>query len=190
MKKNETIINLEKKIQSLKEELGTLYQQQPKTPIQNYQFEDHDRNLVTLAELFNGKQELIIMFNMGRGCPYCTLWADGYNGFTDHLLNRAGFAVVSPDPPEIQKEFYQSRGWRFPMVSHYQNNFAKDFGYKLDGENYLPGVATFSKDESGQLYFHVTSQFGPGDNFCSQWDFLRMLPDGENNWAPKYHYDD
>ena len=188
MSKN-TIHDLEITIQSLKEELEELYRSAKPKPVSDYTFQKPDGSEINLSALFNGRDELLLIFNMGKECPYCTLWADGYNGFTDHLNNRSGFVVVSPDPPEVQKEFYVSRNWRFPMVSHSKNNFAEDFGYKVDGKYYLPGVATFSKDSAGQIFFHVSSQFGPGDNFCSQWDFLRMLPKGENNWAPKYSYD-
>ena len=40
---------------------------------------------------------------MGRGCSYCTLWADGFNGLRHHFEDRAAFVVVSPDTPEQQK---------------------------------------------------------------------------------------
>jgi predicted dithiol-disulfide oxidoreductase (DUF899 family) len=183
------IRDFEKKIQLLKKELGMLYKSAEPKPISDYTFQRQDGSNVTLSDLFDGRDELLLIFNMGKECPYCTLWADGYNGLSDHLENRAGFVVVSPDLPKIQKEFYDSRHWRFPMVSHYENSFAENFGFKVDGEYYLPGVATFSKDDSGQIFFHVSSQFGPGDNFCSQWDFLRMLPNGENKWVPKYTYE-
>jgi peroxiredoxin len=39
-------------------------------------------------------------------------------GIYNHLADRAAVVVVSPDPPEVQQRFAQSRGWKFPMVSH------------------------------------------------------------------------
>jgi predicted dithiol-disulfide oxidoreductase (DUF899 family) len=37
---------------------------------------------VRLSSLFGKKDELILIDNMGQGCPYCTMWADGFNGRT------------------------------------------------------------------------------------------------------------
>ena len=33
-----------------------------------------------LSDLFGDADDLILIHNMGKGCPYCTLWADGFNG--------------------------------------------------------------------------------------------------------------
>src|SRR6516164_9513796 len=60
---------------------------------------------------------------MGASCPYCTLWADGFNGLLPHIENRAAFVVASPDDPQAQEKFKASRGWRFPMVSHRDSTF-------------------------------------------------------------------
>jgi predicted dithiol-disulfide oxidoreductase (DUF899 family) len=60
---------------------------------------------VQLSDLFGEHEDLIVIHNMGVSCPYCTLWADGFNGLIRHLEDRAAFVMVSPDPPDIQKEF-------------------------------------------------------------------------------------
>lgn len=66
---------------------------------------------VRLSELFGDKQDLFVIHNMGTSCPYCTLWADGYNGVYHHLADRAAFVVASPDDPQVQARFAASRGW-------------------------------------------------------------------------------
>jgi predicted dithiol-disulfide oxidoreductase (DUF899 family) len=53
-----------------------------------------------LSDLFGDKRDLIVILNMGAACPYCTLWADGYNGRYPHISNRAAFVVSSPDTPQ------------------------------------------------------------------------------------------
>ena len=42
------------------------------------------------------KRDLIVIHNMGASCPYCTLWADGFNGIYDHLADRAAFVALQP----------------------------------------------------------------------------------------------
>src|SRR5262245_24363318 len=76
------------------------------------------RGAVRLSELFGNKRDLILIHNMGTSCPNCTLWADGLNGIYDHLANRAVVVISSPDPPDVQQQFAQGRGWKVPMVSH------------------------------------------------------------------------
>jgi len=37
------------------------------------------------------------------------MWADGLTGLLHHIENRAAFVVISPDRPDVQKEFASSR---------------------------------------------------------------------------------
>src|SRR5580658_1896737 len=85
-----------------------------------------------LSDLFGAKDDLIVIHNMGVSCPNCTLWADGFNGIYEHLANRAAFVLCSPDAPGTQRSFAESRGWRFPMVSHQGTSFAADMGYRTE----------------------------------------------------------
>ena len=78
MSKN-TIRDLEITIQSLKEELEELYQSAEPKPVSDYTFQKLNDSEINLSALFNGRDELLLIFNMGKECPYCTLWADGYN---------------------------------------------------------------------------------------------------------------
>lgn len=142
---------------------------------------------VRLAELFKDKSDLFVILNMGTSCPYCTLWADGYNGIYHHLANRAAFVVASPDAPDVQARFAAARGWRFPMVSHAGTSFAADMGYRGADGRYHPGTSVFKKTARGVVRVSDTS-FGPGDDFCALWHFLDMLPEGAAGWAPKFKY--
>jgi predicted dithiol-disulfide oxidoreductase (DUF899 family) len=58
------------------------------------------------------------------------MWADGYNGIHHHIATRAAFVVSSPEPPEVQRKFAASRGWKFPMISHAGSTFAADMGFR------------------------------------------------------------
>lgn len=141
---------------------------------------------VRLSELFNGKDYLFAIHNMGKSCPYCTLWADGFNGIIDHLENRAGFVVTSPDAPKEQQAFAESRNWRFAMASHAGTTFAADMGYATD-DGWMPGVSVFRRDHNRIVRISDT-WFGPDDDFCIMWNFLGLLSEGVEDWQPKYSY--
>jgi predicted dithiol-disulfide oxidoreductase (DUF899 family) len=182
----EEIKELEAEIQEKKKRLAELIRQAPAEKVNDYTFEGPDGN-IRLSEMFGDKDELLLIHNMGKKCPYCTLWADGFNGIRHHLENRAAFVVVSPDPPEIQREFAEGRGWKFRMFSCADNSFAEDLKFKgTDG--YYPGFSTFRKDRDGSIYRTGFRYFGPGDDFCSAWHLFDILPGGIHGWAPKFSY--
>ena len=142
---------------------------------------------VRLSELFAGKTDLIVIHNMGTTCPNCTLWADGLNGIYHHLADRAAVVVASPDPPEVQQRFAESRGWTFPMVSHQGTSFAEDMGYRSKSGGWLPGISVLKRD--GKRILRVSdASFEPGDDFCALWHILDLLPGGAGDWAPKFSY--
>ena len=119
------------------------------------------RGAVSLSALFGDKPDLIVIHNMGASCPYCTLWADGFNGvFDTSLASRAAFVVSSPDRPDMQERFATTRGWRFPMVSHEGTTFAADMGYRSSTGGWLPGITAFRK--SGLQVQRVPNADGPG----------------------------
>lgn len=130
----------------------------------------------------------MVVHNMGKSCPYCTLWADGFNGVVDHLGNRAPFVVVSPDDPKTQADFRKSRGWKFEMLSAAQSDFTRDMGFAAEDGSPWPGVSTFRKDADGKIYRTAKTWFGPGDDFCAVWHLLELLPEGVDGWEPKYKY--
>jgi predicted dithiol-disulfide oxidoreductase (DUF899 family) len=145
------------------------------------------RGAVSLSALFGNKPDLIVIHNMGASCPYCTLWADGFNGVYDHLASRTAFVVSSPDRPDVQERFATTRGWRFPMISHEGTTFAADMGYRSSAGGWMPGITAFRK--SGQQVQRVSdAPMGPGDDFCSLWHFFDLLPAGAAGWKPQYKY--
>jgi predicted dithiol-disulfide oxidoreductase (DUF899 family) len=142
---------------------------------------------VRLSQLFDAHEDLMIVHNMGRSCPACTLWADGYNGLHAHVTSRAAFVVSSPDAPDVQQEFARSRGWKFPMVSHQGTSFAADMGFKSDSGRWLPGISVFQR--RGTIIQRVSdARWSPGDDFCTLWHFFDLLPEGAAGWTPKFSY--
>jgi predicted dithiol-disulfide oxidoreductase (DUF899 family) len=141
-----------------------------------------------LSSFFAGKDTLILIHNMGTSCPSCTMWADGFNGVYPHLLDRAGFVLTSPDPPEMQQRFAEARGWKFPMASHQGTSFAADMGYARDGRA-LPGVSVFER-KGAKILRVADTGFDAGDDFCCVWRFLELTPEGATGWRPKFSYTD
>lgn len=182
----EAIRALEEEIQARKKELAQMYRSAPDQPVQDYEFESTNGK-IKLSELFKDREELIVIHNMGGSCPYCTMWADGFNGILHHLEDRAPFVVVSPDSPETQYEFAHRRGWRFKMLSCENNKFADDLDFR-NGDSYLPGFSVFRKAKDGSIFRTGYRYFGPGDDFCSAWHMFEILPEGPGKWGPKFSY--
>ncbi len=177
---------LRERVTELRQQIRAIQQSIEPEPVQDYALHGSDGRSVRLGELFDGKDTLILIHNMGAGCVYCTLWADGFNGVYDHLRDRAAFVVSSPDAPEKQQKFAQSRGWRFPMISHAGTSFAADLGY-APGGRFQPGVSVF-KRKGTQIVRVSDTQLGPGDDFCSVWHLFDLIPEGPAGWQPKYKY--
>jgi predicted dithiol-disulfide oxidoreductase (DUF899 family) len=144
---------------------------------------------IRLSELFGSGDDLLVIQNMGRGCSYCTLWADGFNGMLPHLENRTAIALVSPDDPAVQQEFASSRGWRFRMVSSAGSPFKERLGFADAEGSQMPGVSTFRRD--GERIINVANDyFGPGDVYCGLWHLFGLLEGGPGDWQPHLHYQD
>ncbi len=179
---------LENKILAEKKNLVDLRRKLRPEEVNDYVFRGHDGAEVKLSEMFGGHDELILVHNMGKACPYCTMWADGFVGLTKHLNDRLAFVVVSKDEVETQREFYQSRDWNFAMYSSHDCTFNKDLGFESDEGGQYPGVSAFHKDEMGKIYRTGYTYFGPGDDFCAVWPMLDLLPGGAKGWEPKFAY--
>ena len=189
MKYSETsrrLAEFRKQIAAVRSEMRVLQAAVEPQPVDDYLFTTTTGE-IRLSDLFGKKHDLFIVHNMGSSCPYCTLWADGYNGIYDHLASRAAFIVSSPDSPALQQEFARGRGWKFPMVSHQGTSFAQDMGYRSERGAWLPGISVFRRE--GQRILRVSdSGFSPGDDFCAHWHFLDLLPQGAGEWRPKLNY--
>ncbi|WP_053366392.1 DUF899 family protein [Bacillus sp. FJAT-27245] len=178
------IEELQNEIIEKKKQLNELKKSVPEKLVENYMFQVSNGCTTSLLELFGDKNELIVVHNMGKGCSYCTMWADGLNGVFHHLIAKAGFVVSSPDAPEIQEDFAASRKWQFQMVSIKGSTFAEDMGFQK-GKYVYPGVSTFRKDEENNIYLIAQAPFGPGDDFCVTWPLFELLPSGSEGVVAK-----
>lgn len=184
---NEEISRLAKEVESAKTKLREALRRVKPEPVEDVELKRQDGSPVRLSALFAGKPDLIVWHNMGRKCVYCTLFADGLRGFAEHLSNRAGFALSSPDEPKVLKEFSDGRGWTFPRVSAAGTNFLRAMKMCDDKGEPWPGISAFHM-ENGRIVRTGYTYFGPGDDFCPVWPALDLLKEGANGWEPKYSY--
>lgn len=177
------IDELERELVEKKKRINELRSKLQGKRVENYIFQGVDEE-VSLLELFGDKDELIVIHNMGKSCPYCTLWADGFNGIYHHIIEKAAFVLTSPDSPAVQEDLAAERGWVFPILSTCNNSFKEDLGYRKGGENY-PGVSVLTKDQEGNIYHHTEADFGPGDEYCVLWSLFDLLPSGYADFQPQ-----
>ncbi|OLS24207.1 MAG: hypothetical protein HeimC3_21060 [Candidatus Heimdallarchaeota archaeon LC_3] len=180
---------LYREIRDKQQELVTYLKNKPSKKVDDYILKNPDGEEIKLSELFGDKQELILVHNMGKSCPYCNLWAHGFIGLVPHFQDRAAFALVSPDPPEVQKEVIKERGYNFPMFSADGTTFVSDMGfYDEENNNNMPGFSVFVKNDQGEITRTSKDFFGPFDPYNSVWHMFDLLPDGVNKWNPKIKY--
>ncbi len=175
----------EQQILELIQKLNGLRKASPGIEVPDYAFQT-THGKVTLSELFEGKNKLIAVHNMGQACRYCTLWADGFNGFVPHLEDAVSFVVLSKDAPELQRRIANTRGWRFKMASHKDTAYLEEQSVTPEGGN-MPGVVCYELRE-GRILRINSSVFGPGDIYCAFWSLLGLAGLDDSNWIPQYSY--
>lgn len=176
----------EKEVTKARARLLQLQLKAPRLEVGEYTLRAPDGRPVRFSTLFGRSDELLVIHNMGKRCAYCTMWADGFNGLYDHLADRVPFVLVSPDKYSVMARFIKPRRWRFPYYSAFGTSFIKDMGFEEHGHP-GPGLSTF-KREKGGIWRVASDTFGPGDPYCATWHLLDMLPNGRNNWEPKFSY--
>ena len=158
----------------------------------------------TLAELFAGRQQLIVyhlMFDPSweEACSRCSFWADNFNGVLVHLNQRDVSLVAISRAPFAKLAAFQKRmGWSFNWVSSFANDFNHDYHVSFAPEqlaqgeviyNYRlvktsmserPGISVFYKDAGGTV-FHTYSCYARGlDMLNVAYHYLDLTPKGRD----------
>ena len=182
---NHEIVELERQIATLTTRLNRLRKDAVPQPVPDYRFATLTGE-VTLLDLFGGRDRLLAIHNMGQGCRYCTLWADGFNGMLAHLESVMSVVLLSRDPPQLQRSFANSRNWRFRLASHGGGDYVREQTVMEDADN-MPGAVVYER--SGDDVFRRSSTpFGPGDLYCSLWHLLALAGIDEGEWTPQFRY--
>ena len=207
----------EKKFSKLRDLLNRQRRELPWVNVEKAYVFDGPDGRKTLAELFDGKSQLIVYHFMfgpgwGEGCPHCSFWADHYDSVNVHLGQRdTALAVISRAPWREIEPFKKRMGWRFQWLSSNENDFNFDYFVSFKPEavksrkavyNYAKldmdidereGVSAFFKDKNGDIY-HTYSSYARGiDLMNTTYNFLDLTAKGrdENPDAPqdwvRYH---
>src|SRR5215469_3043546 len=109
----------EKEFTRLCEEHNKRLRALPWEPVTKKYVFDGPSGKETLAELFEGRSQLIIYhFMFGpddkAGCPHCSLRADGFNGINIHLKHNDVTMIAASHAPYEKLAAYKERmGWDF-----------------------------------------------------------------------------
>jgi predicted dithiol-disulfide oxidoreductase (DUF899 family) len=130
----------EKELTRRSDELARKRRELPWVPIEKeYRF-DTDEGTRTLAELFDGRSQLLVyhvMFGTSfeAACPVCSSMADGFNGVLPYLHARDVTTLLTSRAPLERLQAYKRRmGWSIPWASTVGNDFNFDFGVSYTPE--------------------------------------------------------
>src|SRR5271165_4415662 len=194
----------EKEFTRLRDQLSRERRELPWVRVdQKYAFEGA-KGKQTLAELFEGRQQLIVyhfMFDPSwdEGCPSCSFWGDNFNGIIVHLNQRdVSLVAISRAPFAKLAAFQRRMGWGFNWLSSFGTDFNTDFNVSFTPEklaqgkavyNYaprktsmseLPGISVFYKAPDGTI-FHTYSCYARGlDMLNVAYHYLDNVPKGRD----------
>jgi predicted dithiol-disulfide oxidoreductase (DUF899 family) len=131
------LLEREKALTRRSDELAQKRRELPWVPVEKeYSFET-DEGTKTLAELFDGRSQLLVyhfMFGPSvegwpeAGCPGCSYTADSLDGAVVHLPpHDVTFVAVSRAPLERLDAYKRRMGWSYPWVSYGESDFNLDF---------------------------------------------------------------
>jgi predicted dithiol-disulfide oxidoreductase (DUF899 family) len=147
----EQLLVREKEHTRLGDEIAQQRRDLPWVPVdEEYRFDTEDDER-TLAELFDGRSQLLVyhfMFGPSyeAGDPVNSSIADAVDALLPHLHARdVTFAFVSQAPLEKLQAYKRRMGWSFPWVSSAPTGFNFDLGFSHTAEEGREVVALMTK---------------------------------------------
>jgi predicted dithiol-disulfide oxidoreductase (DUF899 family) len=145
------LLEAEKELTRRSDELARRRQELPWMPVEKEYVFETDDGRKTLAELFDGRSQLLVyhfMFGHGfrvddqnPGCTGCSFVADHFDGVIPHLNGHDVTLVAESIAPLEELRPYKERmGWRFPWVSSLGTDFRYDFGAAFTEEQRRNGA--------------------------------------------------
>ncbi len=133
----------EKEFTRRRDQLSQARRDLPWEPIEKEYVFEGPKGRRTLAELFDGRRQLVIyhaMFDPANAtertswtedaaCPLCSWWLDNLNGTSVHLEHGEVTPIAVSRAPYPKIEAYRRRmGWTFDWYSSGETEFNRDFG--------------------------------------------------------------
>ena len=157
------LLEQEKELTRRSDELARVRRELPWVPVEKeYRFDSEDGSK-TLAELFDGRPELIVYHfmlgpNVPEGCGGCTFSADHFGGAVFYL-SQLGVTFLCASRASLDDILaYKARqGWTFPWVSSAGSSFNRDFGAFTEAERDAGTGYNFATDKhAGELDLRET----------------------------------
>jgi predicted dithiol-disulfide oxidoreductase (DUF899 family) len=162
----EDLLAREKEHTRLGDELAQRRRELPWVRVEKeYRF-DTDDGTRTLAELFDGRSQLLVyhfMFGPSyeAGCPTCSSMADTIDGAIPHLHARdVTMMYVSQAPLEKLQAYKRRMGWNMPWVSSAASDFNFDLGFSSSEEQTREWVASMLEDGAPPIVEHNARSSG------------------------------
>lgn len=194
----------EKEFPRLRDELSAERRALPWEKIEKHYMFDGPNGKETLAQLFDGRSQLIVyhfMFDPAweAGCKSCSWWAENIERNVIHVAHRdTTMVLVSRAPLTKLAAFKKRMGWTMKWVSSSGSDFNFDYGASFKSEdieqgkavyNYrpltwkateMPGISVFYKDANSQV-FHTYSTYMRGlDMMNAGYHFIDLTPKGRD----------
>jgi predicted dithiol-disulfide oxidoreductase (DUF899 family) len=157
------LLAAEKELTRRSDELARRRQELPWVRIdKKYRFET-DEGIVSLADLFRGRSQLLVYhFMFGpdykAGCATCSTIADGFNGFAVHLANHdVTLSAVSRAPLPKLQAYKRRMGWTFPWASSFGSDFNADFSVSFTEEQQRGGSIEYNYQRNGHAMDETTA---------------------------------
>jgi predicted dithiol-disulfide oxidoreductase (DUF899 family) len=146
----------EKELTRMSDELARQRRELPWVPVEKQYTLQTERGPLTLAELFDGRSQLVVYHFMfgpdwAAGCPTCSSTADSFNGVLAHLNAwDVTMICVSRAPLEKLLAYRERMGWSFNWASSHESDFNFDYGVS-DGEGMPHAAPQLEANELGLL---------------------------------------
>ena len=115
------LLEAEKELTRRNDELAERRRELPRVRVdKTYEFDTHE-GTKTLAELFDGRSQLIVYHfmhgpNTPEGCRGCTFATDSFDGTVKHLnAHDVTFLLASRSPLEVLDAYKERMGWDIPL---------------------------------------------------------------------------
>jgi len=140
----DALLKEEKELTRLGDALAEKRRALPWVAVEQEYFFETERGPKTLAELFDGRSQLLVYHFMfgpsyNAGCPVCSSIADTLAPQVPHLRARdTTVLLASRAPLEKLLGYRQRMGWRIDWVSSGSSDFNRDLGFLYTEEELKP----------------------------------------------------
>ena len=197
----------EKQFSQLRDQLAARRRELPWAKVAAPYVFDTPLGRVPLAELFEGRRQLIVYHFMlapgwEEGCRGCSFVSDHFDGAIAHLHARGiAFTAVSSAPLDEIERFKARMGWKFNWVSSAGTTFNRDFGVSFTPEEVeahegdynfgrqwigmeeMPGLSVFARDAAGEVYRTYSTYSRGLDVLIGAYNLIDLTPKGRDEEA-------